>query len=150
LGRSLAAAACKGGTHGGAVLLQDVRLEGRFVAATVKESLERLPGLKGTAVPGPRTTGPQGVKEKCMGGTYSGVWGALGERMIPVPTYGIEAEGRWVAVGIRGRELARKIAFVSVYRARRAAWGGGRELGDEVRPPGRISFDSGGPQPVLC
>ena len=59
LGRSLAAAACRGGAHGGVVLLQDVRLEGRFVAATIKEGLERLPGLKGVAVPGPRTTGPR-------------------------------------------------------------------------------------------
>ena len=63
-----------------------------------------------------------------MGGTYSGVWGALGERMIPVPTYGIEAEGRWVAVGIRGRELARKIAFVSVYRAPGCLGGEGATL----------------------
>ncbi len=51
LGRSLAAAACKGGAHGGVVLLQDVRLEGRFVAATIKES---------AAVPRPRTTGLKG------------------------------------------------------------------------------------------
>jgi hypothetical protein len=63
-----------------------------------------------------------------MGGTYSGVWGALGGRTIPVPSYGIEAEGRWAAVGIRGRELARKIAFVSVYREPRGLGGEGANL----------------------
>ena len=62
LGRSLAAAACKGGAHGGVVLLQDVRLEGRFAAATVQESQKRLPGLRGVVALGPRMTGHQGVK----------------------------------------------------------------------------------------
>ena len=51
-----------------------------------------------------------------MGGTYADVWGALSDRVIPVPMYGFEAAGRWVAVGVRGRAPTAKITFVSVYR----------------------------------
>ena len=52
----------------------------------------------------------------------------MDDRTIPVPSYGIEAEGRWAAVGVRGREVARKVAFVSVYRAPGGLGGKGANL----------------------
>ena len=63
-----------------------------------------------------------------MGGTYAGVWGALSDRVIPVPQYGVEAAGRWVAVGVRGRSPTAKIAFVSVYRPPGGLGGDGANL----------------------
>ena len=68
--------------------MQDVRLEERWAASSVHEGLERLTGLKGELAPGPRAKDDQRKKEKCMGGTYAGVWGALSDRVIPVPKYG--------------------------------------------------------------
>ena len=64
LGRGLAETAGKGDIHGGVVLLQDVRLEGRCAAGSVHEGLERLTGLKGELAPGPRAKDGQGKREK--------------------------------------------------------------------------------------
>ena len=116
IGRWLSATARKGGTHGGVVLLQDVRREGKFAVPVIQEGLAPLPGLKGELSEAPRAGGRQGVAEKCMGGTYAGVWGALAERLIPVPVHDIPAAGRWAAVGVRGKTPDRRVAFVSVYR----------------------------------
>ena len=78
------------------------------------------------------------------------MWGALGDRTIPVPTYGIEAEGRWAAIGVRGRAVARKVAFGAVYRTSGGLGGGGHQSGNEVWPPVRVSVGSGDSWSVLC
>ncbi len=100
----------------GVVLLQDVRLEGELA-------------------PGPRAKDHQGKWERCMGGTYACVWGALGDRVIPVPMYGVEAAGRWAAVGVRGRAPTAKIAFIAVYRPPGGLGGEGANL---VKRYGRL------------
>jgi hypothetical protein len=119
VGRWLGATARKGGTHGGVVLLQDVRREGKFAVSIIQEGLASLYGLKGKLSAGPRAGGrrPGGEAEKCMVGTYAGVWGSLAERLIPVPDHGVLAAGRWAAVGVQGKMPDRRVAFVSVYRS---------------------------------
>ena len=82
------------------MLLQDVRREGKFAVPIIQEGLASLPGLKGELSTAPRAGGRREETERCMGGMYAGVWGALAERRIPVPDYGITAAGRWAVVGV--------------------------------------------------
>ncbi len=66
VGRWLGATARKSGTHGGVVLLQDVRREGKFAVPIIQEGLASLPGLKGELSAAPRAGGRREVAEKCM------------------------------------------------------------------------------------
>ncbi len=85
------------------MLLQDVRREGKSAVPIIQKGLASLPGLNGELSTAPRVGGRRGETERCMGGTYAGVWGALAERRIPVPDYGVTAAGRWAAVGVGGK-----------------------------------------------